>query len=183
MPVSKPVTSNQNTIFGLLSLGLVALALGLYLGFVMHARSLLVFGAFGASAVLFAIPLVLIAKRISHRATATPPTAMKAEPSIAAKVQPKPADIPVPITPNAAAASPPTAPATVRPVPMSASAASLKPDRNADFMALMNTTVGDLLLAAQMRDPEAAGRIVAQAIQQSGAAIPASPPPVNAIAK
>jgi hypothetical protein len=184
MPLSKPVTSNQNAILGvLIALGLGVLVLGLYLGFVVHARSLVVLGTLGVSAVLFAIPLALIPKRISHTATATPPTTLRAEPSVAAKVQTKPADIPVPTRPKAAAASPPTAPAIAKPVLTPVVASSVKPDRNADFMELMNTTVGDLLLAAQMKDPEAAGRIVAQAIQQSGKAISASQPPVGAISK
>ncbi len=179
MPATKPLTLNHNASRSLLiALGLGALAVGLYLGFVMHAESLVVLGTLGVSTVLFAIPLVLISRQFSHPATATLPAAVRAEPSAAAKVQSKPADLPASITPKATPLLPPVPPATVGPAPMPVVALSGKPDRHADFMELMNTTVGDLLLAAQLKDPEAAGRIVTEAILQARLANSAPQPPV-----
>ena len=42
-----------------------------------------------------------------------------------------------------------------------------KPEANADVATLMNTTLGDVLLAGLAKDPESVGRLVAQAINQA----------------
>ncbi len=47
----------------------------------------------------------------------------------------------------------------------------LKPEANTDVATLMNTTLGDVLLAGLAKDPESVGRIVAAAITQAEAGI------------
>jgi ribonuclease E len=52
-----------------------------------------------------------------------------------------------------------------------------KPEANADVTTLMNTTLGDVLLAGLAKDPENVGRIVAAAITQAEASIAATKAP------
>jgi H+-transporting ATPase len=56
-----------------------------------------------------------------------------------------------------------------------------KPAANTDSTSLLNTTLGDLLVAGLVKDPEDAGRIIAAAITQAGASIaPAKAPEADA---
>jgi H+-transporting ATPase len=56
-----------------------------------------------------------------------------------------------------------------------------KPDAITDSASLLNTTLGDLLVAGLVKDPEDAGRIIAAAITQAGASIaPAKAPEADA---
>jgi hypothetical protein len=49
--------------------------------------------------------------------------------------------------------------------------AKAEPEANTDVATLMNTTLGDVLLAGLAKDPESVGRIVAAAITQAEASI------------
>ena len=60
-----------------------------------------------------------------------------------------------------------------RPSPKS----SLKPDAKADLATLLNTSLGDLLVAGLVKDPEDAGRIIAAAVSQAKASITAPKAP------
>jgi H+-transporting ATPase len=81
-------------------------------------------------------------------AKAEPKPEANAEPKPEAKAKPKP-------KPEAKAAPKPEA------------KAAPKPEANTDVATLMNTTLGDVLLAGLAKDPESVGRIVAQAINRA----------------
>ena len=53
----------------------------------------------------------------------------------------------------------------------------LKPDAKADLATLLNTSLGDLLVAGLVKDPEDAGRIIAAAVSQAKASITAPKAP------
>ena len=53
----------------------------------------------------------------------------------------------------------------------------LKPDAKADLATLLNTSLGDLLVAGLVKDPEDAGRIIAAAVSQAKARITAPKAP------
>ena len=52
-----------------------------------------------------------------------------------------------------------------------------KPEAKADVAALLNTTFGDILMAGLLKDPEDAGRLIAQGIIQTEARIAAAKGP------
>ena len=83
-----------------------------------------------------------------------------------------------------AAPSPPAKaqpPLEVTPAPQSEAKAEPKPADNTDITKLMNTTLGDVLLAGILKDPDSAGRIIAEAITHAEAPVaPAKAPEVEA---
>ena len=87
---------------------------------------------------------------------AAPKPEGKAEPKPEGKAEPKP---------EAKAAAQPEA------------KAEPKPEANTDVATLMNTTLGDVLLASLAEDPESVGRIVAQAINRAETPIAAAKAP------
>ena len=105
-------------------------------------------------------------------AKAEPKPETKAEPKPEAKAEPKP---------EAKAAPQPEAKAEPKPEteaePKPEAKAAPKPEVNTDVATLMNTTLGDVLLAGLAKDPESVGRIVAQAIDQAETPIAAANPP------
>jgi hypothetical protein len=86
----------------------------------------------------------------------------KATPKPEAKAEPKP---------EAKAESKPEAKAEPKPK------AKAEPEANTNVATLMNTTLGDVLLAGLAKDPESVGRIVAAAITQAEASIAATKVP------
>jgi len=124
----------------------------------------------GASIVLFAAGSILLGYRIyapakvlqspqdpvvpHSDAEAVPPPTVRVAPQPEAKVVPLPE-----------AKTPP--PSQTRATPSQDIKSAPPPQANPDIAKLMNTTLGDLLLAACLKDPEGAGRIVAQAIVQA----------------
>ncbi len=97
-------------------------------------------------------------------AKAEPKPDPKAPPKSEAKVEPK-ADAQGELEPEGKAA------------PQSEAKAEPKPQSNATSASLLNTTLGDLLVAGLVKDPEDAGRIIAAAITQAGASIAAAKAP------
>lgn len=84
----------------------------------------------------------------------------------AAKTQPQEGENPIP-TPKAAI-RPASEPETeVAPEPQSKVQAEPNTEANADVAKLINTTLGDILLAGVLKDPENAGRIIAKAISHA----------------
>jgi H+-transporting ATPase len=81
---------------------------------------------------------------------ATPKPEAKTEPEPEAKAEPKPEP-------------------EVKAEPKPEAKAEPKPEANTDVATLMNTTLGDVLLAGLAKDPENVGRIVAAAITQAEA--------------
>jgi H+-transporting ATPase len=101
--------------------------------------------------------------------------AVDASPQIA-KAEPK-----AETKPEAKAESAPEAKTTPQPDAKAAPAAEVKagaePDDNTDVAKLMNTTLGDVLLAGVLKDPQGAGRIIAEAITDAETAIAAAKTP------
>jgi H+-transporting ATPase len=113
-------------------------------------------------------------------AKTAPAAEVKAEPAPEAKAAPQPNDKAAPaaevkaeLAPEAKAAPQPDAkiapPAQVKAGP--------EPDDNTDVAKLMNTTLGDVLLAGVLKDPQGAGRIIAEAITHAETPIAAAKTP------
>jgi hypothetical protein len=66
-----------------------------------------------------------------------------------------------------------TPPDEATPPPQSEAKAEPKPADNTDVTKLMNTTLGDVLLAGILKDSESAGRIIAEAITDADAPVAA----------
>jgi outer membrane biosynthesis protein TonB len=173
----------------LLGLGAAVLTLDLYLGFVKHANSALVFSLLGITTVVFATVLFMLLQPsafafLSSAKSAPEPKATVApepkdvvnpepeatvasEPKDAVEAQPKAEAIPQSET----KVEPPAEPAPQTP-PAAKSAPQLGP--NTDLGKLLDTTLGDILVAALRKDPEGAGRIFARAVTQADASAPAA---------
>jgi H+-transporting ATPase len=99
-----------------------------------------------------------------------PPAAVKAEPPIDAKPEPQ-----------SDAKSEPSSDAKPEPTPKAKappeSAAEPDHEINTGTKTLMNTTLGDILVAGILKDPEDAGRIIADGIAQTKARIDAAKSP------
>jgi hypothetical protein len=93
----------------------------------------------------------------------TPKPETKAEPQPESKIEPQP---------EAKAGAKPEAKVESKPE------AEPKPQSNASTATLLNTSLGDLLVAGLVKDPEDAGRIIAAAITQAGKSIAAAKTPV-----
>jgi hypothetical protein len=113
-------------------------------------------------------------------AKAAPAAETKAEPVPETKAAPQPdakaapvAEAKAELAPEAKAAPQADAkvapPAQVKAVP--------EPDANTDVAKLLNTTLGDVLLTGVLKDPQGAGRIIAEAITQAETAIAAAKTP------
>jgi H+-transporting ATPase len=113
-------------------------------------------------------------------AKAAPKSETRAVPQPEAKAAPKPEAIAEP-QPEAKAEPKPEAKAAPQPEakaePKPEAKAEPKPETNTDVATLMNTTLGDVLLAGLAKDPESVGRIVAQAINQAETPIAAATAP------
>lgn len=156
MPDSRPLDTNQKiVVMGFPALGGIMLALGLYLMFIKDSQSPLVFGALGISMILFLIASVAIGSRLfgptrSARQPATPETSPAEAKDAARQV------VKSPLVP------------TVENTLVTNSAKVPAPEANPELTKLMNTTLGEILLAAHLSNPEGAGSIVAQAVAQVG---------------
>jgi hypothetical protein len=107
--------------------------------------------------------------------SASQPKASDAKPEAKAAPQPEAKTEPQPeakAEPEAKAGAKPEAKVESKPE------AELKPQSNASTATLLNTSLGDLLVAGLIKDPEDAGRIIAAAITQAGKSIAAAKAPV-----
>jgi H+-transporting ATPase len=139
-------------------------------------------------------PVKLLAYRIFNPVKAAPHREVIAEPKPDAKAVPKPkAKVEAP--PDAKAAPQPEAKAEPKPEaqaepkpeakgePKPEAKAESKPDAEpvpptpASAATLLNTSLGELLVAGLVKDPEDAGRIIAAAIKQAGVSIAAAKAP------
>ena len=167
MPDSRPLDTNQKiVVMGFPSLGGVLLAIGLYLVIIKDSQSPFVFGALGISMFLFLIASVAIGYRLfgptrSARQPATPETSPAEAKDAAPQVVKSPH---VPTAENTLATNSAKVPA---------------PEANPELTKLMNTTLGEILLAAHLSNPEGAGSIVAQAVAQAGKNAVAQLPPAE----
>jgi H+-transporting ATPase len=100
----------------------------------------------------------------SEAKTAAEPNAKAAAPDVKAPAQPQEKAAPKPeAKPEAEAAAQPQA------------EAAPKPEANSGVATLLDTSLGDLLVAGLVKDPEDAGRVIAAALTQVGT--PAATPP------
>ncbi len=177
MPEPQPLSpAKMKVCYIFLALGAVTLAFGLYMGFMKDGGSVVVFVLLGGSIALFALALLPHAKlytyRIFNSATAEPQPEAKTEPQPKAKAEPEAEGKTEPqpeakIEPQPKATAEPQPEATAEPQPEAK--AESQPEAKIEVATLMNTTLGELLLATLIKDPEIAGRIVAQAIRQAEA--------------
>ena len=119
---------------------------------------------------------------------ALPQPDAKAAPAVEAEVEPAPESKAAP-QPNARAA--PAAEVKAKPAPEAKTAsqpdaeaapsaeikAGPEPEDNTDVAKLMNTKLGDVLLAGVLKDPQVAGRIIAEAITHAETSIAAATTP------
>jgi outer membrane biosynthesis protein TonB len=189
----------------LLGLGAAVLTLDLYLGFVKHANSALVFSLLGITTVVFATVLFMLlqpsafAFLSSAKSAPEPKATVAPEPTAAVNPEPEATVAPEPTAavnpePEATVASEPKdaveaqpkaeaipQPETkveppAEPAPQTRPAAKSEPQLgpNTDLGKLLDTTLGDILVAALRKDPEGAGRIFARAVTQADASAPAA---------
>jgi H+-transporting ATPase len=127
-------------------------------------------------------PLKLLAYKVLDTAKSEAKPEAKAAPKpdakseIQAEAKPKTEDEPKPDTkpePTPGAKSAPQFGAKIEAKPE----VELKPDAKADLATLLNTSLGDLLVAGLVKDPEDAGRIIAAAVSQAKASITAPKAP------
>ena len=130
-------------------------------------------------------PVKLLAYKILDTVKSEAKREAKAEPKPEAKVEPEPdaerttnaAEAKSEARPNVKAeakanAEPqPAAKPEPEPAAKAALEAEPQPQANAGVTTLLNTSLGDLLVAGLVKDPEDAGRIIAAAITQAGAPI------------
>jgi plasma-membrane proton-efflux P-type ATPase len=107
---------------------------------------------------------------------ALPPESM-ADPNPVAKAAPQPDEAKAAPSPSANATSQPDA----KVVPPAQVKAGPEPDDNTDVAKLMNTTLGDVLLAGVLKDPQDAGRIIAEAITHAETPIAAAKTPESKV--
>jgi outer membrane biosynthesis protein TonB len=205
----------------LLGLGAVILTVDLYLGFVKHANSALVFSLLGITTVVFATVLFVLLKPSafaflgSAKSAPEPKATVAPEPTAAVNPEPKATVAPEPtaavnpepkatVAPEPTAAVNPEPEATVasepkdaveaqpkaetipqsetkvespaEPAPQTPPAAKGEPQLgpNTALGKLLDTKLGDILVAALRKDPEGAGRIFARAVTQADASAPAA---------
>ena len=189
----------------LLGLGAAVLTLDLYLGFIKHANSALVFSLLGITMVVFATVLFMLlqpsafAFLSSAKSAPEPKATVAPEPTAAVNPEPEATVAPEPTAagnpePEATVASEPKdaveaqpkaeaipQPETkveppAEPAPQTRPAAKSEPQLgpNTDLGKLLDTTLGDILVAALRKDPEGAGRIFARAVTQADASAPAA---------
>jgi len=166
-----------------LTIGAMTLAFGIYMGLTKDSGSVIAIVLLGSVA-LFAVALSPFLKlykfRIFNFAKAPPPAAKtERQPEVTSEVQPEvkteaQPEVQVEVQPEAKAEAQSVSKAEMQPetkveAPPAAKAepkSQAKIDAKTDVAKLMNTPLGELLLAALIKDPESAGRVVAQAISQ-----------------
>ena len=172
--------AHQKACYILLAVGAVMLGFGLYVGFVQHANSAVVFVLLGITTAVFCTVLFVLMKPHAF-ALLSPAAAVpqpKAEPQIVATEAPvsELKDVPSP-EPN----DMPPPDSKARPLPETGAEAAgqvraesgrwanSEPQDGAtnDVVTPLDMTLGDILLAALRKDPQGAGRIFARAVVQA----------------
>jgi hypothetical protein len=173
MPDSTHLNAAQVKVcYIVLSLGAAMLAIGLYAGFAGKSSSALIFVLLGTSIALFAVasslPSIFRKYRFLEPAIATASPEVKTEIKAETKIQPK-SDTSFEPKPATKLETKPEAKSESKrgAAPEPGNNSEPGPETNPAFAKLINTRLGDLLLADLLKDPERAGRIVAQAIAQA----------------
>jgi hypothetical protein len=188
MPGLKPIDpAVQRACYLLLAGGVVVFAVALYVGFVRHGNSALVFSLLGVTTLVFSFTVFILVKpgafafigagkdkppADSDKAQGAEPGA---DPQPVAEAVPKSEPEAAPTAkvkdePPAESKDEPPAESQVQAAPAAKGAAETPV--KTDLAILMNTTLGDVLLAALRNDPEGAGQIFARAITQAEVAVP-----------
>lgn len=173
-PVSKPLARRlEKACYALLVAGALVFAFGLSLGLVEHANAGAVFFLLSVATLVFALVVLVLLKPGAFAFicddTKTPQAA--GESALAQELVTANHSSAVALPQPEAGPNRPTEP-EVQASPAANGAAKVL--ASADLKILMNTTLGDVLLAAIRSDPEGAGRMVDQAINR--AKVTVSPP-------
>jgi hypothetical protein len=190
--------AHQRACYILLAVGAVVLAFGLYLGFVRHANSAVVFVSLGITTAVFGTVLFVLLK--PHAFAFLSPAASVPQPKAEPQPQPQPEannepqfeakDAPVPElkdvpSPSSSDVPPPDSkagprledgvepPAQVKVQIGRGTKSEPQDEASSDVVAPLDMTLGDILLAALRKDPQGAGRIFARAIVQADVPIAA----------
>ena len=179
----------------LLAVGAVVLAFGLYMGFVRHANSTVVFVSLGVTTAAFGTVLFVLLKphalAFLSPATAVPEPKAEPQPDANNEVQFEAKDAPGPEleavpSPKSDDVPPPDSKAGPRPEDGAEPPAQVKAqigrgtksepqdEASTDVLTPLDMTLGDILLAALRKDPQGAGRIFARAIVQADVPIAAA---------
>jgi hypothetical protein len=171
--------AHRNACYILLAIGAGVLALGLYMGFVKHANSPVVFVSLGITTVVFGTVLFVLLKPHAF-AFLSPAAAVpqpKAEPKLEANTEPQfeAKDAPSPSSNNVRSPS-----SKARPRPEDGTQPRVQvnsqigrgtksepqDEASSGVVTPLDMTLGDILLAALRKDPLGAGRIFARAVVQ-----------------
>jgi hypothetical protein len=174
-PVSKPLGPRlQKACYMLFVAGVLVFALGLSFGFAEHANPVLVYFLLAATTLLFALVVAMLLKPGAFAfigdGAAKPQSGDDCAPAVQAGPEPhREAAVLQPGSDEKSSAEP-----SVEVAPAAKSTAEIP--AKTDLSILMNTTLGDILLAALRSDPEGAGRIFSRAITQAEISAPAAGP-------
>jgi hypothetical protein len=182
----------EKVCYVLMAVGAVMLAFGLYMGFVQHANSAVVFLSLGVTAAAFGTVLFVLLKphafAFLSRATSVPQPKAEPQPQPQPEANTQPQfeakDAPVPglkavPSPESNDVPPPNSKTEPRPEssaepPTQAKAqisrgakSGSQDEASTDVLTLFDMTLGDILLAALRKDPQGAGRIFARAVVQA----------------
>lgn len=189
--------AHEKACYILLAVGAVMLAFGLYMGFVQHANSAVVFFSLGVTTAAFGTVLFVLLKPHAFAflspATSVPQSKAEPQPQPEANTEPqfeaKDAavselkDVPSPESndlppPNSKAGPRPETgaepPAQVKAQISRGAKSEPQDEANTDVVPLFDMTLGDILLAAIREDPQGAGRIFARAVVQADVPIAAA---------
>jgi hypothetical protein len=170
-PVSKPLGPRlQKACYTLLVGGALVFALGLSFGFAEHANPVLVYLLLGVTTLMFGLVVAMLLKpgvfAFIGGDAAKPHAGDDGAPAVQAGPEPHPeAPVLQPGSDEKPSVEPP-----VEAAPGAKSTAEIP--AKTDLAILMNTTLGDVMLAALRSDPEGAGRIFARAITQAEVSAP-----------
>lgn len=179
MPTPPPTdkTSEFNC-YILLCVGTLLLAAGLYFALAKSGSSALILILMGGSIAAFATVAIKLLRTHQHQKPDTKSTEPKATPDNMPESQAKCKVAPEPMADTAKVAALKSVPKVERkvetlPAVVPVKAPATQPDAHGAIQSgvaqLMGTPLGELLLAAILKDPESAGHFIAQAIQTAQA--------------
>jgi len=165
----KSLSPKQQTCYIFLTLGAVMLGLGLYMGFTKNSNSTTVFSLLAGSVASFAIASSLLWKLHAYRILDAEKVASQNE----VRIEPQPEEKTEPQF-EVAAKQPemkakPQLDIKAEPQPQAKVESAI--EFKAEIVTLMNTKLGDLLMASLLQDPVGAGHVVAKAIIKAVAPI------------
>jgi hypothetical protein len=187
--------AHQKACYILLAVGAVTLGFGLYMGFVQHVNSAVVFVSLGLTTAVFGTVLFVLLKphafaflspaksvpqpKVGPQPEANTEPPMEAKDAPVAEINdvppPECRDVPKPDSkagPQPEAGAEP--PAQLKAQTGRGAKSEPQHEASTEVVKLFDMTLGDILLAAIRQDPQGAGRIFARAVVQADAPIAAA---------